>query len=284
MQAVSFRFDRHQLLALAQEHHDEYVSAQPFPHIVIDDFLPPQVLDEVLEEFPSPDQDAWMRFESGTERKLASRKDTPMGEATLHLLGELNSAAFMDFLETMTGIDGLIPDPHFEGGGLHQIQRGGHLNVHVDFNRHPRTGLERRLNVLIYLNRGWKEEYGGELELWSPDMQTCERAILPVFNRFVAFSTTERSYHGHPEPLNCPEDRSRRSLALYYYSLPASPGNGHARQAHNTLWQSRPGDPPHAAPLAPPPAERVKAAVRRWAPPALVDLARSAQQRLASRS
>jgi hypothetical protein len=281
---VSFRFDRHQLAALAREHHDQYVSARPFPHVVIDDFLPPQVLDQVLEEFPSAHQDAWMRFESDTERKLASREDTPMGDATRHLLDELNSAAFIDFLSAMTGIEGLVPDPHFEGGGLHQIQRGGHLNVHVDFNRHPRTGLDRRLNVLIYLNRDWKEEYGGALELWSPDMQRCERAILPIFNRFVAFSTTERSYHGHPEPLSCPEDRTRRSLALYYYSLPAALGNGRGRQAHNTLWQRRPGDPPVPAPSEPHPRERVKALVRRWAPPALVDLARSARQRSAARS
>jgi hypothetical protein len=282
VKAVSFRFDRGQLASLAREHHDEYVSAKPFPHVVIDDFLPPHVLDEVLEEFPSPGQDAWMRFESDTERKLASREDTPLGEATRHLLGELNSAAFIDFLETMTGINGLVPDPHFEGGGLHQIQPGGHLNVHVDFNRHPRTGLDRRLNVLIYLNRDWPEEYGGALELWGRDMQRRERAILPVFNRFVAFSTTERSYHGHPEPLSCPDGRTRKSLALYYYSLPAETPNGRAG-AHNTLWQARPGDLPGPVPGEPQPRERVKMLVRRWAPPALVDLARSARQRSAVR-
>src|SRR5438477_8436831 len=135
---MSFQFDRQQLRGLAVARHSDYVSARPFPHIVIDDFIPEDVLDEVVSEFPSEGEDAWMRFDSDTERKLASSEDTPMGESTRDLLTEFNSAPFIEFLEELTGIRGLVPDPHFEGGGMHQIVRGGHLNVHVDFNRHPR--------------------------------------------------------------------------------------------------------------------------------------------------
>ena len=215
---AEFRFDRAQLATVAEDKCEAYGSASPFPHVVLDDFLPEQALDAVLAEFPRPGEADWFAFDSPLERKLATKEDTPMGPATRNLLGELNSAAFIDFLERLTGIDGLVPDPHLVGGGLHQIERGGHLKVHADFNLHPRTGLERRLNVLLYLNRGWKEEYGGALELWSRDMQSCEARILPLFNRCVVFSTTSTSYHGHPEPLACPEGETRKSIALYYYS------------------------------------------------------------------
>jgi len=206
----------------------------------MDDFLPEAVLDDVLAEFPRPRDADWFAFDSPLERKLATKDDAAMGAATRHLLAELNSSAFLDFLERLTGIEGLVPDPHFLGGGLHQIERGGHLKVHADFNRHPRTDLERRLNVLIYLNRGWREEYGGAFELWTRDMSRCAERVLPVFNRCVVFSTTSTSFHGHPEPLACPPDTTRKSLALYYYSRdrPAA----EAGDAHNTLFKARPGE------------------------------------------
>jgi 2OG-Fe(II) oxygenase superfamily len=278
---MPFRFDRQQLRELAAARHADYATAQPFPHVVVDDFMPEDVLDEVLSEFPSAGEGGWMRFESETERKLASQRDTPIGDATERLLTLFNSAAYIEFLEELTGIPGLVPDPHFEGGGLHQIVPGGHLKVHVDFNRHPRTGLERRLNALLYLNRDWKEEYGGALELWSRDMQRCEQKILPMFNRLVVFSTTEHSFHGHPEPLRCPEGQTRKSLALYYYSLPSGSQNGAA--THNTVWKARPGEelPQPAATVS---RDRMKTFARRLAPPVLLDLARAARRRSSARS
>jgi Rps23 Pro-64 3,4-dihydroxylase Tpa1-like proline 4-hydroxylase len=199
-----------------------------------------------------------------------------MGDGTRNLLAQFNSSAFIDFLQELTGIGGLVPDPHLYGGGLHQIVRGGHLNVHVDFNRHPVTDLERRLNLLLYLNRDWQDEYGGALELWNRDMSRSEARILPYFNRCVVFSTTDHSFHGHPDPLACPEDRTRKSLALYYYSK-GRPEEGDAElQAHNTLFQARPAD---GAPPAQVPRERLKSAVRQMTPPALVNVARRARRR-----
>ena len=277
--AEGFWFDREHLAPLAELHRAAYAAAQPFPHIVIDDFLPAEVLNAVLEEFPSPDRPDWFKFDSPLERKLASKDDTAMGPATRHLLAELNGAAFIDFLERLTGIEGLVPDPHLEGGGLHQIKRGGHLKIHADFNRHPRTDLERRLNALIYLNRDWRDEYGGALELWSRDMTRREARILPLFNRLVVFSTTSTSYHGHPEPLNCPEDRTRKSLALYYYSRdrPAREAN----EAHNTLFQARPGEElSTAAPDAQPGLRRRLKAAARWVtPPIVVEAVRRLRRR-----
>jgi hypothetical protein len=240
VESARFRLDREQLLALAAQKRDAYGSARPFPHIVIDGMLPAHVLEEVLAEFPAPGHANWRVFDNPLERKLGTTGDSEFGEATRHLLAELNSAAFIDFLECLTGIVGLVPDPHFVGGGLHQIQRGGHLKVHADFNRHPQTGLERRLNLLLYLNQDWKEEYGGELELWDRPMRNCEAKILPVFNRCVIFTLGDTSFHGHPEPLTCPDAETRKSIACYYYSAPDRLRR--ARGEHSTLFQARPGE------------------------------------------
>lgn len=274
-----FQFDRDQLTALADAKREAYAAASPYPHTVMDDFLPEEVLDEVLTEFPDPKGADWFTFDSATERKLATKDDSAMGPATRRLLAELNSSAFIEFLERLTGIDGLIPDPHFVGGGLHQIERGGHLKVHADFNQHPRTKLERRLNVLIYLNRDWKDEYGGAFELWDENMTAAVEKVMPYFNRCVVFSTTSTSYHGHPEPLECPEDRTRKSMALYYYSKerPAQEANA----AHNTLFQARPGEklPEPQAPSKPRPAERVKAGVKLLIPPIVLEARRRLQAR-----
>jgi hypothetical protein len=268
---------------VADSERESYASARPFPHAVMDEFLPEAVLDAILAEFPSPREADWFAFDSGLERKLATKDDSTMGPATRHLLAELNSATFIDFLERMTGMEGLVPDPHLAGGGLHQIEPGGHLKVHADFNRHPRTGLERRLNVLLYLNRDWRDEYGGALELWSRDMSACEARILPLFNRCVVFSTTSTSFHGHPEPLTCPEGETRKSIALYYYSKDRPPEE--RAGDHNTLFQARPGEElPEPEPPAEPSRpfrERFKAGALRVAPPILVDAWRRLRTRRA---
>jgi hypothetical protein len=235
-----FALDPDVLLRLARDNRAAYVQAQPFPHIVLDDLLPAALLHTVIEEFPAPGQIMWIDFDDPAQKKLAADAETQIGPTTRLLLYQLNSSIFISFLEALTGIEGLVPDPYLNGGGLHQIERGGYLKVHADFNWHPRLRLDRRLNVLLYLNEGWKEEYGGHLELWDTDMTRCEQRILPVFNRCVIFSTTDTSYHGHPDPLTCPPGWTRRSLALYYYT------NGRPAEeksdAHSTLFQERPGE------------------------------------------
>jgi hypothetical protein len=235
---TAFSLDPKRLDVLAEAKADGYRTARPFPHVVIDDFLPPDVLDAVLDEFPTPGDVEWWRFDSGTEKKLASTSPEVMGLVTRQVLAELNGATAIDFLRVLTGIEGLVPDPHLFGGGLHQIERGGFLEVHADFNLHPLTGLERRLNLLLYLNRDWDPAWGGALELWNHDMTRCEASIDPVFNRCVVFSTTARSYHGHPKVLACPDTVTRKSLALYYYARDADPSE--ARISHNTIFKRRP--------------------------------------------
>ncbi|MEB3359568.1 MAG: 2OG-Fe(II) oxygenase [Synechococcales bacterium] len=225
---------------LASKHCEAYQSAQPFPHIVIDNFLPESILNEVLEDFPKPESIDWKQFDAPAEKKLASKSELQMSEKTRYLLYQFNSSTFIEFLERLTGIEGIIPDPHFVGGGLHQIERGGFLKIHADFNRHKRLKLDRRLNLLLYLNKDWQEEYGGHFELWDTEMTKCEKRILPIFNRCVVFSTTDFSFHGHPEPLTCPEGYTRKSLALYYYTngRPAEEVSG----SHSTIFRARPDE------------------------------------------
>ena len=198
--------------------HDTYIQAQPFPHIVMDGLFSDEVLDKVLTEFPRPDEIAWRKFDNPTERKLGYWHESELRPDLERFLYRMSSPPVLQFLQTLTGIEGLIPDPYFGGAGPHQILPGGYLKVHVDFNWHPLLQLDRRLNLIVYLNKDWKEEYGGHIELWNRDVTRCERKVLPVFNRTILFSTTDFSYHGHPEPLACPEGMSRKSVSFYYYT------------------------------------------------------------------
>lgn len=214
---------------------ESYVNARPFPHIVLDNLFDDEVLETLLAEFPRPDEIEWAKFDNATEKKLGYRYTSPLRRSLRDFLWEMSSPPVLQFLEAMTGIEGLIPDPYFGGAGPHQILPGGFLKVHADFNWHPLMKLDRRLNLLVYLNKDWKEEYGGHLELWDRDMTHCEQRILPVFNRTVVFSTTDFSYHGHPTPLACPEGMSRKSVSFYYYT------NGRPEQErsapHDTIFR-----------------------------------------------
>src|SRR5262249_6397264 len=123
-------------------------------------------------------------------------------------------------------------------GGMHQSVRGGFLNVHADFTVHPQhVNWRRRLNVIVYLNQDWKEEYNGHLELWSRDMTRCVKRVTPVFNRWVLFATDDTSFHGHPVPLACPPSLTRKSLALYYYTKETA-----KLRVRSTEYRGRPGD------------------------------------------
>jgi hypothetical protein len=196
---------------------ESYRTARPYPHIVLDGLFPVQLLDRVLEEIKAlqvePEKNIY-----GSFRKHRTSELRRMGPTTRRFIEELNSAPFIEFLERLTGIEHLVPDPHLEGGGIHQIGNGGFLKVHTDFNWHRKLNLHRRLNILIYLNPGWKEEWNGALELWDQEMKAAHQKIAPVFGRTVVFSTTDHSYHGHPDPLTSPDGVLRNSIALYYYS------------------------------------------------------------------
>lgn len=231
--------EQSELLSLAQDKQGEYKSSAPFPNIYLDQLFNDQILDKILQEFPDMDRKKDLSFQDKNQIKLASKGEARFGDETRRFIHFLNSEPFLNFLSALTGIKHLMPDPYLMGGGLHQIKAGGLLKVHADFNTHPLYKLDRRINLLIYLNKDWSEDYGGHLELWDQSMTKPVKRILPVFNRTAVFSTTSTSYHGHPDPLTCPPDRSRKSIALYYYTN----GRPKSEQAvgHSTLFQYRPG-------------------------------------------
>jgi len=236
-------FDYKKLDHIAFKNSLAYQNVDPFPHIVMDDFLNENIVHALLEKFPIIKKKAGQtteaaRTEVGTlaqPNKLWLSNQSGVDPIIRHLYWELNSAPFLSFLEKLTGIENLIADPHMAGGGVHETLKDGLLMIHADFNKHPHFNLDRRLNILIYLNENWQDDWGGHLELWERDMSRCVKKIAPIAGRCVIFSTQRDSFHGHPHPLNCPAGNSRKSIAQYYYTI-GRPANEDA-SPHKTLWQ-----------------------------------------------
>lgn len=211
----------------------------PFRHLVYDNFFYPEKAELILKQYPNVTRGAW----DGTtyihqKNKFILRHFSP-ATVLKEVFDELNSAAFIQFLERLTGIEGLTGDEKLFGGGLHQSINGAFLDVHVDFNYHPQTRFHRRLNVLVYMNKDWEEAYQGHLELWDMEQNKMVERVAPLFNRMVLFETNERSFHGHPVPLNTPGHISRKSLAAYYYT-PSRPEDEVAAE-HNSIFVNTTG-------------------------------------------
>jgi Rps23 Pro-64 3,4-dihydroxylase Tpa1-like proline 4-hydroxylase len=198
----------------------KFSSAQPFPHIVIDNLFNDDILNEMITHYPTENNISWWKYDNVFEKKLAYDNVSKLHDSFQSYFNYVNSLSFVKQLEKLTGIESLIADPSLRGGGLHRIKKGGKLDIHADFNYHKITGWERRLNMITFLNEGWQEGYGGHTEFWSKDMTKCVAKILPIFNRTVIFEVGENAWHGHPHPLSCPENTERRSLATYYYTQP----------------------------------------------------------------
>jgi hypothetical protein len=215
-----------------------FAAATPYPHLVLEDFLQPEWARRAHAAFPGVASGAWIEYRHVNERKVGRNTRETIPADLLRVIDELNGPRFAAWLSACTGIPGLMADPTLEGGGLHQVERGGFLNVHADFTVHVhRRDWARRVNLLVYLNPGWRDEFGGHLELWDRQMRRCVRKILPAFNRCVIFRTDPESFHGHPDPLTCPPEESRKSLALYYYT----PATADVR-VRSTAYQPRPTD------------------------------------------
>ena len=207
---------------------DLYFSNNPFPHWIIDGMFDEKKLNkisstpELIKNAYKAQSDGWgiSVFDNELEGKIGINN---IGSPKVqNYLNYLNSSIFVEFLSKITGIKDLIPDNDFIGGGLHMIPKGGRLGVHIDFTKHQNMPqLWRRCNALLYLNKGWKNQWNGHLELWDKPRKKggkCIKKIKPSFNRLVIFGTLRSSWHGHPEILNCPKEVMRCSLATYYYS------------------------------------------------------------------
>lgn len=219
-----------------------FLNASPYPHIVIDNFLDEDSANKLLKEHADDEINKnWGSYVHFNEKKSGITKYDLMGSNTKKTIDSFSNNEFISWLEDLTNIKKLMPDPDLDGGGLHMIERGGFLNVHVDFLAHTvNKNWSRQLNLLLYLNKEWKEEWGGDLELWDENMKNCVVKIKPIFNRCVIFNTRQGSYHGHPDPLQCPPEVKRRSLALYYFrdegkQVPLTPTNYQARPNENFL-------------------------------------------------
>lgn len=229
--------DIEKITAKFTEMASDYQNADPFPHMSVNGLFDAEMLRVIYDEFLIP-QEMSGRFHGEIEGgKFTESNIFKMGPVTQQFILECNSQPFLNALSIITGIDGLVADPALNGGGLHQTVRGGRLKVHSDFNVDASGTLVRKLNLLVYLNEGWQEDWGGALELWDRDMTRAVVTVPPVLGQVAMFTCSDISFHGLPDPISCPENVYRRSVALYYYAredtVPAP---------RSTLWKERPGE------------------------------------------
>lgn len=214
----------------------DYQSKTPYHYACIDDFLPAGILERVREEALAQEEKG-AEHASDNEKLKTSYNPDRLPPYTKALFHALNARPMIQFLENMSGIKGLIPDPYYMGGGIHRTNTTGFLSIHADFNHHTIMNVERRLNLLIYLNPDWKEEYGGSFEVWTNDMSEKVAGFAPIMNRMCCFSTGDDTMHGNPEPVNHPNGDPRLSIALYYYTATWEEG----RTSQSTVFKQRPG-------------------------------------------
>lgn len=214
----------------------DYQARQPFHFIVFDDFFYPDKAEEIHQNYPTITEGMWDGTTYIDQKNKFRKTDFEGGTLLDRLFRELNSPEFLKLLEQITGIEDIIGDEELFGGGLHQSTKGAFLNVHVDYNIHPTTKYHRRLNVLVYMNKEWKDEYEGHLELWdlSPENNRLLDKVPPLFNKCVIFETNEISFHGHPKPLKTPDGVNRKSIATYYYTKTRP--DGEIAPEHNTVY------------------------------------------------
>lgn len=234
-------FDDSRYAELAVDKATSYQTADPFAHGVYDNFLPTELARELSAAFPTPDSMAWISRNNTQNRRRYQHDETKLPALHRAMLREFNSRQFVLFLETLTGIDNLIPDPYFIGGGLHLSGPGDFLNVHADFNWHHKLQAHRRVNALMYLSDTWDESWDGAVEFWDKDMTGPVDKAYPFFNRLVVFSTGENSNHGQPMHNKCPEGSYRKVINLYYYTTHRDDEDA-AAQPHFTLYKTDASD------------------------------------------
>ena len=212
-----------------------FKEAKPFNHLVIDNFFTEEHANALSDNFPGYEDDIWKGFYNNElEIKKTCHYWSLFPELYYKTFHALLEPSFVRKLEETTGISNLEVDHGLHGGGMHTHPKGGKLNVHLDYHTHPKlTHLKRNLNLIIYLNKGWEESWGGHLQLWDHNEETnqpksCVSVVEPRFNRAVLFDTTQNSWHGLPEPFNCPDGQMRKSLAVYYLT-PATSEVGRKR-------------------------------------------------------
>lgn len=215
----------------------------PYKHLVIDNFLKKELLNQCLINFPDINNGGWeFSNDEGIEIKYRSnwKSEFDIPEGIIDCVRILNGSEFLNSISDLFKIKKLVPDAYFSGGGLNVTTKGGLLDVHVDGNYHDATGLNRRLNALLFLNTGWKKEWGGEFGLYDENGNKCIKKIEPLLNRLLVFETHDKSWHGLPDPINFPEKKPRKSILLYYYTKEPRPTNQtKIKKPHSALWKKK---------------------------------------------
>lgn len=203
---------------------DSFKGNLPFDHCIIDGFFDNRLAAQLESQYLSYDDAKWFYYKNPIEDKKALNDWNAFPPETYKVFRELISPKFVEYLSSAIGVT-LYPDPGLHGGGWHIHSAGGNLNPHLDYSIHPKVGLQRKLNIIIYLSSELEEKHGGHLGLWSHDAQNNEpskliKEVQPKFNRAVLFDTTQNSWHGMSRPLVQPENIYRKSLAVYYLTDP----------------------------------------------------------------
>jgi Rps23 Pro-64 3,4-dihydroxylase Tpa1-like proline 4-hydroxylase len=215
----------------------------PYKHLVIDNFLDSDSANLCLQSFPDLSDVGWEHSnDADIEIKYRTtwKSEFDIPEGIVDTIRLMNSSYFLLAMGEKFEISKVMSDPYFTGGGLNATKRGGLLDVHVDGNYHDASGLNRRLNALLYLNPNWRPGWGGELGLYNKHGDICIKEIAPLFNRLVIFDSHDYSFHGLPAPLNFPEGEVRKSIILYYYTKDPRPNSQISiNEPHSALWKKR---------------------------------------------
>lgn len=234
-------FAPERLRALGVRDHEAYVSAVPWPHVVVDDLFSRAGLEELARELDGVRPAAILHHVTSRTVKNESAEVRGLGPAMDAFQKAMDSPAMTSYLEAVTGIAGLVADPTRELAGLHETPVGGFTKIHTDFSHHPTTGLHHRINALLYMNPEWHDDWGGQLELWPSDMSGDPTIVQPTLGTFVVFATNDASKHGLPRAVACPEGISRKSLAFYYYSVER---HGDTLSVRHSSYHARPTEAP----------------------------------------
>jgi dTDP-glucose 4,6-dehydratase len=202
-----------------KELNENFLTADPFEHIIIPNFLNDEFAEQIYENFPTDiNTDNWYEYNNPIEYKFANDKISTMPRSIKKLFNLLSTKQIIDKIHLLSGINNLEFDPYLHGAGLHIHRNGGKLDMHLDYEKHPFLDKERRLNIILYMSKDWKEEWNGETQLWDKDLSNCIAKSPVIFNSALIFKTNETSWHGLPEEIKCPEDILRKSVAYYYIS------------------------------------------------------------------
>lgn len=205
---------------------NSFSGAEPFDHCVIDNFFREDTANQLRKEIPDFDSEFWHEYNNAIECKKTCNdwnKFPPLTYSAFHFL---NSDLFVNYIKGLTKIEPLYSDDGLNGGGWHIHSNGGKLNPHLDYSLHPKIKLERKLNIIIYLEKDWKSEWGGHLGLYKDtskdEPKNLHVEIEPKFNRAIFFDTTQNSWHGLSQTVQTPDGYCRKSMAIYYLTLPNS--------------------------------------------------------------